>query len=159
MLHVRQLGARDLGAIERHLLELEPADRRARFLYYASDSVIAAYARGIDPSQTVLIGAFDPFGDSDCLIGLAEAHPAEALHMVEIAVTVDAYFRRRGLARRLVALALAIAFAGGARSAQFFFAPSNDALMGLVNSLGGWITAPGYAEFFPSADGLARTAA
>ncbi len=124
---VRQLGPSDLSAIERHLLELEPADRRARFLYCAGDAAIAAYARWLDPSKAVLIGAFDPFCESDRLIGLAEAHLGEAPRMVEIGVTVDAYFRRRGMGRRLVAVVLAFAFAGGARAAQFFFAPSSNA--------------------------------
>src|SRR6516165_1617755 len=73
-LRVRPLGASDLAAVERYLLSLAPADRRARFLGDPSDAVIAAHARGLDPSGTILIGASD---GSASLIGLAEAYPCD----------------------------------------------------------------------------------
>jgi hypothetical protein len=104
-LHIRQLGANDLPAVERHLLALGPADRRARFLTYGPDKMIAAYVRRIDPSSTVLVGAFDQSGR---MVGLAEAHPAEPPDAVEIAVSIDLAFRRRGLGHGLVARALAL---------------------------------------------------
>ncbi len=141
-LRVRQLGASDLPSVERHLVQLEPSDRRARFLYYRPDAAIAAYARGIDPSCTVLVGAFDP---SDRMVGLAEAHPTDTPRTVEVAVSIDPAFRRRGLGQRLVARALALAFDRGMQSAEFVFAPNNRALAGLVDALGGRITAPGHA--------------
>jgi AAHS family 4-hydroxybenzoate transporter-like MFS transporter len=141
-LRVRQLGASDLPSVERHLVQLEPSDRRARFLCYRSDAAIAAYVRGIDPSCTVLVGAFDP---SDRMVGLAEAHPTDTPRTVEVAVSIDPAFRRRGLGQRLVARALAVAFDRGMQWAEFFFAPNNCALAGLVETLGGRITAPGHA--------------
>jgi ribosomal protein S18 acetylase RimI-like enzyme len=93
---------------------------------------VIANGRELDPSRAVLIGAFDP---RNVLIGLAEAHTA-ALCGVDLGVSVDAAFRRRGIGRRLVARVVALAFARGARSAHFNFAPTNGALSRLVQSLG-----------------------
>jgi ribosomal protein S18 acetylase RimI-like enzyme len=140
-LRLRPLGATDLAAVERHLLALAPADRRARFLGDPSDAVIAAHARGLDPSTPILIGAID---GSACLIGLAEAHLCDAQRIVEVAVSVDVAFRRRGVGRRLVARILALAFARGAESAEFVTAPDNHALACLVRGLGGQFRALGH---------------
>jgi ribosomal protein S18 acetylase RimI-like enzyme len=132
-LHFRALTDSDIPAIEQHFLALAPHDRQARFLSTTSDEVVIAYARELSPSHAVLIGAFDP---RNVLIGLAEAHTADARCGVDLGVSVDAAFRRRGIGRRLVARAVALAFARGARSAHFNFAPTNGALSRLVQSLG-----------------------
>ena len=155
-LRVRQLDASDLPAVARHLLQLGPLDRGARFLGHPCDAAIAGYVRGIDPSRTVLIGAFAP---SDRMVGLAEAHPTMSPHTVEVAVSIDPALRRCGLGQRLVARALAVAFARGMQSAEFVFAPDNFALAGLVQALGGRIIAPGYASIDRSADRVKSEAA
>jgi GNAT superfamily N-acetyltransferase len=142
-LRVRQLGKSDLPAVERHLLDLGPRDRGARFLGYPSDAAIAEYVRGIDPSRAVLIGAFAP---SDRMVGLAEAHPTTPPDTMEVAVSIDPAFRRCGLGQQLVAGALAVASDHGMQLAEFIFAPDNCALAGLVETLGGQIIAPGYAS-------------
>jgi phosphoadenosine phosphosulfate reductase len=141
-LRVRKLDPNDLPEVERHLLALGPSDRRARFLGDPTDTVVAKHARGLDPNRSVLIGAFDARG---CMVGLAEAHPADPPRAVEVAVSVDSTFRRRGLGQHLVSQALAVAFAHGAQSAEFVFAPGNRALTCLVLTLGGRITDPGHA--------------
>jgi ribosomal protein S18 acetylase RimI-like enzyme len=155
-LRIRQLGVSDLPAVEQHLLGLGPTDRRARFLSYPTDAAITSYVRGIDPSRTVLIGGFDL---SDRMVGLAEAHPTSTPNAVEIAVSIDPTFRRRGLGQRLVASTLALAFARGMQLAEFVFAPTNCALAGLVQALGGRITAPGHALIDRTADRVEREAA
>jgi GNAT superfamily N-acetyltransferase len=143
-LQVRRLRAEDLGAMERHLLELAPSDRRSRFLYRPDDRAINAYVRGLDPSKVILIGAFDT---SERLVGLAEAHPAAATCTVEIAITIAAEWRRCGLGAHLVARSVKLAFAQGARSAQFNFASDNAAVVRLARALGGRTgIAPGQAE-------------
>ena len=150
---VRELGASDLTAVEKHLLELGPSDRRARFLCHPGDAAVTSYVQGIDLSVAVLVGAFD---QSDRMVGLAEAHPSGTPYTVEIAVSIDPVLRRRGLGQRLVARALALAFDRGMRSAEFVFAPTNRALAGLVRALGGRITAPGHALIDHSADLVQR---
>ena len=102
VLHVRRLGTSDAGAIEQHLLALAPLDRRARFFGKLTDEAISAYARRLDPSRAVLIGAFEP---SERLVGLAEAHLTDAVRTVEVAVSIDPAFRHRALGQRLVARA------------------------------------------------------
>ena len=140
--HIRQLGVSDLPAVEQHLLRLGPSDRCARFLSYPADAMITSYVRGIDPSCTVLVGAFDQSGR---MVGMAEAHLSGGPCPVEVAVSIDPSLRRHGLGQRLVARALALAFARGALSAEFVFAPANRALAALVQALGGHLTAPGHA--------------
>jgi ribosomal protein S18 acetylase RimI-like enzyme len=155
-LRVGQLGPSDLPAVARHLLELPRLDRGSRFLGYPSDSAIAGYVRGIDPSHTVLIGAF---ASSDRIVGLAEAHPTVSPHTVEVAVSIDPALRRCGLGKGLVARALEAAFARGMQSAEFTFAPDNYALARLVKTLGGRIIAPGYALIDRSVDHVGSEAA
>lgn len=128
------LSSADIPEIERHLLDLDPAGRRARFSVPVSDAVIVAYARGIDPACAVLFGAVD--GPSGRIVGLAEAQPTGAPHRMEVAVSVQASHRRRGLGRLLVSRALATAFARGAEVAEFSFAPDNRPVAGMVRALG-----------------------
>jgi ribosomal protein S18 acetylase RimI-like enzyme len=139
-LRVRPLGRADLPEVERHLLALGPADRRARFGLALGDAAVAAYARRIDPDRAVLVGAAD--GPGGRLVGLAEAQPTGAPGRVEMAVSVHAPHRRRGLGRRLVGAALAAAFeARGAEAAEFLFDPGNRPIAGLVRALGARIGA------------------
>jgi ribosomal protein S18 acetylase RimI-like enzyme len=154
-LRMRQLGARDLPAVERHLVALGPSDRRARFLGTPADGEIAGYVRQLNPSDVALIGAFD---DRECMVGLAEAHPINPPGTVEVAVSVDPPFRRRGHGRRLVARALALASGRGARSATFVFDPQNHALANLVQALGGTIASPGLAALDCAAQGVKNAA-
>jgi RimJ/RimL family protein N-acetyltransferase len=141
---VRPLDASDLRAIEQHMLELTPLDRRARFLFQAKDTSIAAYARRLDPLRDILIGAFD---SSERLIGFAGAHADEEFRIVEIGITIDEDYRGRSLGRRLVALAMELAFARGAQSVHFDFSPDNHKFTRLVNALGGRIGIPvGHVE-------------
>jgi RimJ/RimL family protein N-acetyltransferase len=148
-LRVTPLEATDLAAVERHLLALAPADRRARFLGDPSDAVIAAHARRLDPSGAIIIGAID---SSARVIGLAEAYPTDTQRTVEVAVSVDVAFRRRGVGRCLVARVLALAFARGAESAEFVSAPDNHALARLVQGLGGRTRGLGHFSIIRSAD-------
>ena len=128
-LRLGQLGKGDSWAIGQHLLALGSADRRSRFLGNMSDEAIAAYARRLDPVRAILIGAFD---SSEHLVGLTET-----VGKVEVAVWIDEPFRCHGLGRRLVASALALAFGGGAQSAEIYYAPGNRPLVALVRALGG----------------------
>ena len=157
VLHVRQLGTSDSRAIEQHLLALAPLDRRARFFGKLPDEAISAYARQLDPSRAVLIGAFDP---GERLVGLAEAHPTDAVRKAEIAVSIDPAFRDRGLAQRLVARALTASFVRGAQSAEFNFAPGNRPVVSMVRTLGGRFGPKlGYASVDRSTDWHTRQAA
>ena len=156
-LHVRRLGATDLVAVERHLVGLRRLDRYCRFLGSPGDAEIAAYARGLDPSHVILIGAFDA---AERLVGLAEAHPTNPPGTVEVAVSIDPAFRHRALGQRLVARVLTAAFARGAESAEFNFAPDNRPIVSMVRTLGGRFGPKlGYASVDRSSNWRTRQAA
>lgn len=131
---IRRLHDRDIPRIEQHYLRLDPVDRHARFGTALGDASISAYVRRLDAVRAILIGIVDEASDS--LIGLVEAQPTEILRRVEIAVSVDARMRNRGIGQRLVRTALSIAFAEGIEVAEFFFASSNRPILGLVRALG-----------------------
>ena len=136
---LRRLGAEDLPAIEEHLLGLGSRDRQSRFHGAVSDMAVAAYVRRIDPARSVLVGATD--APTNNIVGLAEAHPAEAPRTVEMAVSVDPLFRQQGLGSRLLARAIELAFANGAEMAEFVFPPDNRPLVALIRGLGAHISA------------------
>ena len=132
ILRARQLTSGDLPAIERHLLGLGPSDRHARFRGSRADEMIRAYARQLDPSRVILVGAFAPQGR---LVGLAEVHPSGTT--AEAALSIDPAVRRRGLGRNLMSRAMGLAFERSVQSAEFIFSPDNHAIVRLVQSLGG----------------------
>jgi ribosomal protein S18 acetylase RimI-like enzyme len=93
-------------------------------------------------------------------VGLAEAQPSTSPGRVEMAVSVHLPYRRQGLGRHLVSLAMNRAVARGAEVAEFLFAPDNQAVIGLIRGLGGRFAAtrdraeiilPGMAEARPMA--------
>jgi RimJ/RimL family protein N-acetyltransferase len=131
---MRELYNADLDEIGRHFLDLARCGRAAR-LTSASDEAVKTYLRRIDQSAATMIGAFAASGRR--LVGIAEAQPTEKAATIEIAVTVAADYRRKGLARELVRRLVALAFAGGVRTVEFNFRPSNKPVIRIVSSLGG----------------------
>jgi RimJ/RimL family protein N-acetyltransferase len=96
----RKLTPADSDEILRHLLRLDPIDRRCRFHAAASDEAVAEHVRKIDWLRTHLIGSFQ----GGKLRGLAEL-AYERLWMpreAELAVTVEALWHQRGVATQLV---------------------------------------------------------
>lgn len=142
-IELRRLSSRDLGAIERHLLGLDMVSRNRRFSSGFGDAAVTAYVQALDPSTDILIGAVEENGGR--IVGLAEAHPFGGPRTVEIGTSVLATHRRRGLASRLVARAVAVAFAQGATTVELLFDPSNYAAARIAVGLGASIRAPGRA--------------
>jgi GNAT superfamily N-acetyltransferase len=142
---VRPLGEADRPAILAHFLALDARDRALRFHAGRSDDTLARYVAGIDFARMLLAGAQGPADGR--LLALAEAHldDAHAPSCAELAVSVLADCRREGLGRRVVAHALRLAAARGARRAEFFYGADNRPLIRLVRSLGARITPDGHA--------------
>jgi ribosomal protein S18 acetylase RimI-like enzyme len=132
--HLRQLDRGDIPEIERHFLALDSLGRRNRFGSTLSDFAVSTYAQRIDPSREIVIGAVD--GRSNRIVGLAQAAGSAANRRVDLAVSVQTAYRRRGLGRGLVTMATAIAVECGAEAAEFRFAAGNRAISGLVRTLG-----------------------
>jgi pimeloyl-ACP methyl ester carboxylesterase/ribosomal protein S18 acetylase RimI-like enzyme len=138
-LSLRPLGCADLPEIERHLLAFGPMERHARFGTALADAAIVAYVRGVDLARALLIGAVD--GPSGRIVGLAEAQPTGAPRRVEMAISVHAPYRRRGLGRQLITQAMTSAFSQGTEAAEFYFAPENRPMANLARALGARIAA------------------
>lgn len=144
---IHRLGRRDLAAIERHFLALNPIDRGSRFHAMLGDEAIGRYVRRIDFSRMIVVGAAERA--SGRIVALAEAHLDDhrAPRVAEISVSVLAHRRRQGLGRRVVAEVLELALALGVERAEFFFIPDHRAIARLVGSFGGTVDANrGYAS-------------
>ena len=143
----RTLRAGDLPAVTAHLLALDRNDRASRFHALLGDDAVHAYVGRIDFGRMILVGAFD--GETEQLVGLAEAHLDAAVSPLraEVSISVLVSHRGRGLGRLLTAVALDNAAARGTRRADFYFQAGNRALACLVRHLGAPIaTAPGFAS-------------
>jgi len=156
--YLRRLGDEDLPLIEMHLLSLDMPSRNSRFHGGFCDAAVAAYVRGLDPSTDVLFGAIDP--GTGCIVGLAEARPADAPKTMELGASVLQSHRKRGLAHALVALAVDVASDQGATAADLRFAPGNLAANRIAARLGASFRAPGIAVVrLPQCESLAEGAA
>jgi GNAT superfamily N-acetyltransferase len=142
-LRLRRLTSGDAAAIEAHLLDLDMLSRNSRFHCALGDFAVARYARCFDAAADVLFGAID--AGTGRIVALAEARPAAAPRTVDLAVSVQATHRRRGLGRALLACAISTAFAQGATVADFRFAPGNLAAVRIATRLGARFRAPGRA--------------
>jgi len=89
------------AARRRHLLRLSTVDRIARFGGAMSDQAIEAYVERIDldPARLQVI-----YADDREIVAIAELSPihSETRPMAEVSFSVDALYRRRGLARDLL---------------------------------------------------------
>jgi GNAT superfamily N-acetyltransferase len=137
---LRRLDGRDLAGIEMHLLDLDLVSRNRGFRSGFSDAAVAAYVRRLDPTTDILFGAIEV--DSGRIVGLAEAHPAGTAHTVGIGTSVLASHRRHGLARELVARAVAVALARGATAVELLFDPGNAASARIAAGMGASLRAP-----------------
>lgn len=93
-----RLTVHDRAAVLGHLLRLDAVDRRSRFMQMPTDDAIASYVARIDFGAAACFGCFDDAGE---LVALAEglACDANPLRCVEAALSTDAGWRQRGLAR------------------------------------------------------------
>jgi GNAT superfamily N-acetyltransferase len=152
---MRRLDDRDLPAIETHLLDLDPVSRNRRFRSGFGDAAVSAYVRRLDLRRAILVGAIE--ADSRRIVGLAEAHPADAPRTVEIGTSVLAEHRRQGLARNLVGRAIAVAFAHGASTVELLFDPDNYPAARIATGLNARFCSPGHAVLrIPTAESCAR---
>ena len=106
----------DSEAIVAHLLRLSPDDRSMRFAAgLVTDETIRRYVAGIPFARDALFGVVD-----DCGVLVALAHgcvySVQGRGRVEAAFSVDADWRRHGLATRLMAALERFAMATGAEA-------------------------------------------
>ena len=113
-----------------HLLRLSPEDRQRRFLAAADEDVIRGHLARVRGRRWQVIGWFEA--------GVLRAAVELALvgDTAEAALTTEAGYRRRGIARRLLALASRRAALAGARRLVLVTSRSNLATIRLARAAG-----------------------
>jgi GNAT superfamily N-acetyltransferase len=117
--------------VEAHLLALAPADRRLRFGAALGDATLRDYVRRLRFHRDAAFGAFDADGQ---LLGFA--HLAFGANSAELALSVDARARGRGVGSALLARARDHAVNRGQRLLHMVYLPENRALAALARRAG-----------------------
>ena len=150
---VSPLGLADLPAMQAHLKRLDEIDRVQRFAQPASDLVIDRYLEHLNFLRDVFYGAHADTDDSSRpLIGLCHLALSANGRWAEIGVSVDADFRRQGIARQLLERATLHAINFGVEEVVMYFLPYNTGLIELARRHGMSISVG-------NGDGIARLAA
>ena len=132
---IRSLAPEEGGALAEHLRRLDGTSRRRRFGLAVGDGFIDRYARGIDWQRAFVLGYFE----GGTLRGAVEAAWPAADWLdgaAEIAVQIEAGWRRRGIASALVKAALRRARGRGITGIFFTALAENEPLRRLVGRLG-----------------------
>ena len=136
---VRTLRQREeLPLLRDHLLRLDPASRHDRFHGLMDDSFIERYAAKCAGDGTVIIA----YIEDGVVRGAAELHPPEPSEdsLPEIAFSVEASVRRRGVGSILFRTLIAEARLKGYRSLRITTGAQNHAMRALANKFGADLT-------------------
>jgi GNAT superfamily N-acetyltransferase len=128
----------ELPLLRDHLLRLDPESRHDRFHGFMDDSFIERYAAKCAGDGTVIIGYFD----GGVVGGAAELHPPDGSpdSQPEIAFSVEAPLRRRGVGTVLFRKLIAEARDRGYRSLRITTGAQNDAMRALARKFGAQLT-------------------
>ena len=128
----------ELPLLRDHLLRLDPASRHDRFHGFIDDSFIERYAEKCANDGTVVIAYFE----DGVVRGAAELHPPEQSpdSLPEIAFSVEAAARRRGVGSFLFRQLFAEARAKGYRKLRITTGAQNVAMRALANKFGAHLT-------------------
>src|SRR5690242_856309 len=124
----------ELPLLRDHLLRLDRNSRRDRFHGYMDDSFIERYAGKCANDGTVIIAFFE----GGVVRGAAELHPPGQSpdSLPEIAFSVEASVRRRGVGSMLFKKLIEEARAKGYHSLRITTGPQNGAMRALANKFG-----------------------
>jgi GNAT superfamily N-acetyltransferase len=128
----------ELPLLRDHLLRLDHHSRRNRFHGFMDDSFIERYAAKCASDGTIIIAYFE----NGVVRGAAELHPPETSPDLqpEIAFSVEASVRRRGVGSLLFRKLIAEARAKGYRHLRITTGAQNDAMRGLAKKFGAHLT-------------------
>src|SRR4051795_11751958 len=128
----------ELPLLRDHLLRLHRTSRHDRFPGFMDDSFIQRYAEKCANDGTVIIA----FLDNGVVRGAAELHPPEQSpdSLPEIAFSVEAAVRRRGIGSMLFKKLIEEARARGYRSLRITTGAQNEAMRALANKFGARLT-------------------
>jgi hypothetical protein len=128
----------ELPLLRDHLLRLDRASRRDRFHGYMDDDFIERYSEKCANDGTVIIVYFE----DGVVRGAAELHPPEQSPdaVPEVAFSVEASVRRRGVGSFLFRQLVAEARARGYRSLAVTTGAQNEAMRALARKFGANLT-------------------
>ena len=128
----------ELPLLRDHLLRLDPTSRHDRFHGFMDDSFIERYAAKCAGDGTVIIA----YIEDGVVRGAAELHPPEQSEdsLPEIAFSVEASARRRGVGSILFRKLIAEARAKGYGSLRITTGAQNHSMRALANKFGAHLT-------------------
>ena len=128
----------ELPLLRDHLLRLDRTSRHDRFHGFMDDSFIERYAEKCANDGTLIIA----YIEDDVVRGAAELHPPEQSPdaLPEIAFSVEASVRRKGVGSILFRKLIAEARAKGYRSLRITTGAQNEAMRALANKFGAHLT-------------------
>ena len=128
----------ELPLLRDHLLRLDRTSRHDRFHGFMDDSFIERYAEKCANDGTLIIA----YIEDGVVRGAAELHPPEqsADALPEIAFSVEASVRRKGVGSILFRKLIAEARAKGYRSLRITTGAQNEAMRALANKFGAHLT-------------------
>jgi len=131
--YVRTLSQQEeLPLLRDHLLRLDAGSRHDRFNGFLDDSFIERYAARCAEDGTVIVA----YIVDGVVRGAAELHPAEGDSLPEVAFSVEASVRRKGVGSILFRKLIAEARAKGYRSLRITTGAQNEAMRALANKFG-----------------------
>jgi len=128
----------ELPLLRDHLLRLDRNSRHDRFHGFMDDSFIERYAEKCANDGTIVIAFFE----NGVVRGAAELHPPDQSpdSLPEIAFSVEASVRRRGVGSILFRKLIAEARAKGYTSLRITTGAQNDAMRALATKFGAHLT-------------------
>ena len=128
----------ELPLLRDHLLRLDRQSRHDRFHGFMDDSFIERYAEKCASDGTLIIA----FLEDGMVRGAAELHPPDTSPDLqpEIAFSVEACSRRRGVGSLLFRKLIEEARAKGYRTLRITTGAQNDAMRALANKFGAHLT-------------------
>jgi len=122
----------ELPLLRDHLLRLDPESRHDRFNGFLDDSFIERYAARCAEDGTVIVACFV----DGVVRGAAELHPAEGDALPEVAFSVEASARRRGVGSVLFQRLIAEARWKGYKRLRITTGAENHAMRALAKKFG-----------------------
>jgi GNAT superfamily N-acetyltransferase len=135
---VRILRRDEVPLLRDHLLRLDRTSRHDRFHGFMDDSFVERYAEKCAHDGTTIIA----YLQDGAVRGAAELHPPEQSPdgLPEIAFSVEASMRRRGVGSTLFRNLIAEARTKGFRSLRITTGAQNDAMQALAQKFGAHLT-------------------
>jgi GNAT superfamily N-acetyltransferase len=135
---VRTLRRQELSLLRDHLLRLDRESRHDRFHGFIDDAFIERYAAKCAGDGTVIIA----YIEGGVIRGAAELHPPDQSDdsVPEIAFSVEARVRRKGVGSILFRKLIAEARSKGYQSLRITTGAHNQAMRALANKFGAHLT-------------------